>query len=56
MLLPVGLVIVTEPVDTEQEGCVRLKTGACGAEGAALIVTDVAFDSQPEVLSFTLIE
>ena len=47
MPVPVGAVIVIEPVATEHVGWIKVATGAVGTAGAALIVTEVAVEIQP---------
>ena len=37
------------PVETKQVGCTTLVAGGFGVAGAALIVTEVAPDSQPSL-------
>ena len=55
--MPKGAVIVNEPVEVVQVGCVSAPTvGAAGAPGTALMVTEVAEEMHPVALSFTLTE
>ena len=49
-----GTVTVIVPVPTVHDGCcVALAVGAAGAFGAVLIVTGVAADIQPPLLTVT---